>query len=249
MVPGIRPVIRVLTALDFTACPAEWLALPRPYAVVSPYWNTYPVWVPLGLTAPCSTAEPVVMAVARRVATVGEDAAAAMPVIAAATPKTATSSLRLRFIACSSSSVHLAQHHCGVLSCAREGPPAEPLAFPDRRFSMSLGGTMQTRIGRGSRVPGWSAIGWPRAGRTRNCSGIALTVEDDAVKARRRVKSDTDLAGTRRAQRAAEAAMATAAAMFGDAGVAGQRPELGGGPARPASPRGDAQHSYQTRVG
>ncbi|HEY3728760.1 MAG TPA: M24 family metallopeptidase [Solirubrobacteraceae bacterium] len=51
--------------------------------------------------------------------------------------------------------------------------------------------------------------------------GIELTIDDDAVKARRRAKSRAELAGVRRAQRAAEAAMTAAAGLLSEAEVAG----------------------------
>ncbi len=44
--------------------------------------------------------------------------------------------------------------------------------------------------------------------------GIALTVDDPAIKARRRVKSEAEMEGIRRAQRAAEVGMAAAAALL-----------------------------------
>jgi Xaa-Pro aminopeptidase len=44
--------------------------------------------------------------------------------------------------------------------------------------------------------------------------GLALTVDDEAVKMRRRAKSDAELAGIRRAQEAAHAGMAAAAALL-----------------------------------
>ena len=47
--------------------------------------------------------------------------------------------------------------------------------------------------------------------------GIKLTVDDATIKARRRAKSDAELAGIRRAQDAAEAGMAAAAALLRDA--------------------------------
>jgi Xaa-Pro aminopeptidase len=53
--------------------------------------------------------------------------------------------------------------------------------------------------------------------------GITLTIDDDAIKARRRAKSAAELAGMRRAQRAAEAAMAAAAGLLSEAKVAGDR--------------------------
>ena len=45
--------------------------------------------------------------------------------------------------------------------------------------------------------------------------GIVLSVDDDAVKLRRRAKSEAELAGIRRAQRAAEAAMGSSRAAPG----------------------------------
>jgi Xaa-Pro aminopeptidase len=47
--------------------------------------------------------------------------------------------------------------------------------------------------------------------------GVALTVDDDAIRLRRRVKSDAEMDGIRRAQAAAEAGMAAAAALLGGA--------------------------------
>jgi Xaa-Pro aminopeptidase len=60
--------------------------------------------------------------------------------------------------------------------------------------------------------------------------GVALTVDDAAVKARRRAKSAAELAGIRRAQRGAEAAMNAAREMLARARVAGDRLELDGKP-------------------
>jgi Xaa-Pro aminopeptidase len=47
--------------------------------------------------------------------------------------------------------------------------------------------------------------------------GVALTVDDQAIKLRRRAKSDAEMEGIRRAQIAAEAGMAAAAALLGRA--------------------------------
>jgi Xaa-Pro aminopeptidase len=47
--------------------------------------------------------------------------------------------------------------------------------------------------------------------------GIVLTVDDEGVSARRRVKSKLEMAGIRRAQRSAEAGMGAAAALLGQA--------------------------------
>jgi Xaa-Pro aminopeptidase len=58
--------------------------------------------------------------------------------------------------------------------------------------------------------------------------GIVLGVDDPAVKARRRSKSEAEMAGIRRAQRAAEAAMAAAAALLGRARAEGDRLEVDG---------------------
>src|SRR5947207_688938 len=53
--------------------------------------------------------------------------------------------------------------------------------------------------------------------------GIDLTVDDEAIKLRRRKKSDIEMAGIRRAQAAADAGMAAAAALLGRAeGVDGK---------------------------
>jgi Xaa-Pro aminopeptidase len=60
--------------------------------------------------------------------------------------------------------------------------------------------------------------------------GIELSLDDDAVKARRRAKSPSELDGIRRAQAAAEAAMAAAAAMLAQAETAGDRLVLDGEP-------------------
>jgi Xaa-Pro aminopeptidase len=60
-------------------------------------------------------------------------------------------------------------------------------------------------------VPG----GFPLAlGDQLRAAGVALTVDDDAIAARRRAKAGAELAGIRTAQRAAEAAMAAAAALL-----------------------------------
>jgi Xaa-Pro aminopeptidase len=58
--------------------------------------------------------------------------------------------------------------------------------------------------------------------------GIVLHPDHEAVAARRRVKSDAELAGIRRAQRAAEAGMAAAAAVLRAAAPAGGRLEHDG---------------------
>jgi Xaa-Pro aminopeptidase len=60
--------------------------------------------------------------------------------------------------------------------------------------------------------------------------GVVLTVDDDLVKLRRRAKSPAQLAGIRRAQRAAEAAMGAAADLLARAGTTGGRLELDGEP-------------------
>jgi Xaa-Pro aminopeptidase len=60
--------------------------------------------------------------------------------------------------------------------------------------------------------------------------GIALSIDDAAVRARRRRKSEHELAGIRRAQRAAEAAMRTAAAVLARAHADGEQLMLDGQP-------------------
>ena len=60
--------------------------------------------------------------------------------------------------------------------------------------------------------------------------GVSLTVDDPAVKLRRRSKSEAELAGINRAQRAAEAAMFAARELLGAARPAGDRLELAGEP-------------------
>ena len=60
--------------------------------------------------------------------------------------------------------------------------------------------------------------------------GVSLTVDDPAVKLRRRSKSEAELAGINRAQRAAEAAMLAARGLLGAAKPAGDRLELDGAP-------------------
>ena len=60
--------------------------------------------------------------------------------------------------------------------------------------------------------------------------GIELRVDDPGVTQRRRRKSDHELAGIRRAQLAAEAAMSTAAALLGRAQTAGDTLHLDGVP-------------------
>ncbi len=58
--------------------------------------------------------------------------------------------------------------------------------------------------------------------------GIVIHPDDDAVAARRRVKSTAELAGIRRAQAAAEAGMSAAAALLREAAPDGERLVLGG---------------------
>lgn len=58
--------------------------------------------------------------------------------------------------------------------------------------------------------------------------GVSLTVDDPAVKLRRRNKSEAELAGINRAQRAAEAAMFAARGLLDAANVGGDRLELDG---------------------
>jgi Xaa-Pro aminopeptidase len=60
--------------------------------------------------------------------------------------------------------------------------------------------------------------------------GVSLTVDDPAVKLRRRSKSEAELAGINRAQGAAEAAMFAARGLLGAAKPAGDRLELDGEP-------------------
>ncbi len=60
--------------------------------------------------------------------------------------------------------------------------------------------------------------------------GVSLTVDDPTVKMRRRSKSEAELNGINRAQRAAEAAMAAARGMLDASKVAGDRLELDGEP-------------------
>ncbi len=60
--------------------------------------------------------------------------------------------------------------------------------------------------------------------------GISLTVDDAPVKARRRAKSEAELAGIVRAQRAAESAMAAAAKLLRAAQTDGEQLELDGKP-------------------
>ncbi len=60
--------------------------------------------------------------------------------------------------------------------------------------------------------------------------GVALTVDDELVKLRRRAKSPAELAGIRRAQRAAEAAMARAAQLLDQAETRDGQLELDGAP-------------------
>ena len=58
--------------------------------------------------------------------------------------------------------------------------------------------------------------------------GVVLHLDDDAISARRRVKSAPELAGTRRAQIAAEAGMSAAAGLLRQSGREGERLELDG---------------------
>jgi Xaa-Pro aminopeptidase len=58
--------------------------------------------------------------------------------------------------------------------------------------------------------------------------GVVLHLDEDAISARRRVKSAPELAGTRRAQIAAEAGMGAAAALLRRSGRDGDRLELDG---------------------
>src|SRR5256714_2933004 len=58
--------------------------------------------------------------------------------------------------------------------------------------------------------------------------GVALTVDDPAIKLRRRAKSDAEMEGIRRAQTAAEAGMAGAAPPLGRAGTPGRTLRPGG---------------------
>jgi Xaa-Pro aminopeptidase len=60
--------------------------------------------------------------------------------------------------------------------------------------------------------------------------GVALTVDDDTIKRRRRVKSDAELGGIRRAQKAAEAGMAAAAASLRAAAPIDGTLHFNGGP-------------------
>jgi Xaa-Pro aminopeptidase len=60
--------------------------------------------------------------------------------------------------------------------------------------------------------------------------GIELTVDDEAIKLRRRKKSDAEMAGIRRAQAAAEAGMAAAAALLSRAEPADGKLRLDGRP-------------------
>jgi Xaa-Pro aminopeptidase len=60
--------------------------------------------------------------------------------------------------------------------------------------------------------------------------GVTLTVDDELVKLRRRAKSPAELAGIRRAQQAAEAAMATAAQLLAGAVTTDGQLELDGRP-------------------
>ena len=58
-------------------------------------------------------------------------------------------------------------------------------------------------------------------------AGVGVTVDSDAVKARRRVKSAAELEGIRRAQRAAEAGLQAGEALI--RGSARRRADLAGG--------------------
>jgi Xaa-Pro aminopeptidase len=60
--------------------------------------------------------------------------------------------------------------------------------------------------------------------------GVALTVDDETIKRRRRVKSDAELDGIRRAQKAAEAGMAAAAASLKAAAPVDGTLHVNGGP-------------------
>ena len=60
--------------------------------------------------------------------------------------------------------------------------------------------------------------------------GVALTIDDVAVKLRRRAKSPAELEGIRAAQKAAEAGMAAAAGLLARTQATGDRLELGGKP-------------------
>jgi Xaa-Pro aminopeptidase len=60
--------------------------------------------------------------------------------------------------------------------------------------------------------------------------GIALIVDDEAIKLRRRVKTDAEMAGIRRAQAAAEAGMAAAAGLLRRAGAVDGKLHLDGSP-------------------
>ena len=60
--------------------------------------------------------------------------------------------------------------------------------------------------------------------------GVELTVDDEAIKFRRRKKSDAEMAGIRRAQTAAEAGMAAAAALLGRAGAVDGKLQVDGRP-------------------
>jgi Xaa-Pro aminopeptidase len=60
--------------------------------------------------------------------------------------------------------------------------------------------------------------------------GVTLTVDDAAIKRRRRRKSDAEMEGVRRAQTAAEAGMAAAAALLGQAEAVDGKLQLNGSP-------------------
>ena len=60
--------------------------------------------------------------------------------------------------------------------------------------------------------------------------GVTLTVDDAAIKQRRRRKSDAEMEGVRRAQTAAEAGMAAAAALLGQAEAVDGKLQLNGSP-------------------
>jgi Xaa-Pro aminopeptidase len=75
--------------------------------------------------------------------------------------------------------------------------------------------------------------------------GVVLTVDDEAVAARRRVKSAAELAGIRRAQAAAEAGMRAAAALLGRAVPDGGRLVAGGEVLTAGSVRAVLRHACQ----
>jgi Xaa-Pro aminopeptidase len=78
--------------------------------------------------------------------------------------------------------------------------------------------------------------------------GITLSVEEETIAARRRHKSDAELAGIRRAQVAAHAAMEAAATMLRAAGAASGTLQLDGGPLRAEDVR-DAMREAAWRHG